>query len=206
MCVYVLRRSMFRRILPHIEGSRATGGQSPPGVSVTNVVIWRRPSFNDTKTTLKKVCEICSTNGSSMLKCSGCTCTYWCSRECQKKGWKYHKSACKNLKIDGGFDRDTLTNLKYAINLNINRSCLKTLLYVLLDVNTEKLILTLMIKMIHIWLLLNRLKNSFWMNVILYLENVQRMKIIFLSYFIMSLMDTNYILWLPFCLSQGARD
>ena len=90
------------------------------------------------------------TNASSMLKCSGCNCTYYCSKECQKKGWKYHKSTCKNLKIDGGFDRDTLTNLKYAINLNINRSCLKTLLYVLLDVNTEKLILTLMIKMIHI--------------------------------------------------------
>ena len=116
---------MFRRILPHIEGSRATGGQSPPGVSVTNVVIWRRPSFNDTKTTLKKVCEMCHTNGSSMLKCSSCNCTYYCSRECQKRAWKYHKSAYKNLANSGGFDRDTHNNIKCGINLNINRSCFK---------------------------------------------------------------------------------
>jgi hypothetical protein len=72
----------------------------------------------------------------------------------QKIGWKDHKSACKNLKIDGGFDRDTHTNIKYGINLNINRSCFKNSIvrgqYVLLDVNTGKLILTLMIKMIHI--------------------------------------------------------
>ena len=112
MCVYVLRRSMFRRILPPIEGASATG------VSVG--VIWRRPSFNDTKTTLKKVCEMCHTNGSSMLKCSGCNCTYYCSRECQKRAWKYHKFVCKNLNIDGGFDRDIYTNIKYAINWNVN--------------------------------------------------------------------------------------
>jgi hypothetical protein len=37
--------------------------------------------------TLKKVCEMCDTNRSSMLKCSGCNCTYYCSKECQKKGW-----------------------------------------------------------------------------------------------------------------------
>jgi hypothetical protein len=101
-----------------------TGGQAS---SVCNGVrvIWSRPSFNDTKTTLKKVCEICNTNGSSMLKRSGCNCTYYCSRECQKKGWKYHKSACKNLKIDGGFDRDTFTNIKFAINWNIKSPCFK---------------------------------------------------------------------------------
>jgi hypothetical protein len=32
---------------------------------------------------------------------------------------------CKNLKIDGGFDRDTFTNIKYAINWNINHDCFK---------------------------------------------------------------------------------
>ena len=121
--MYVLRRSMFKRILPHIEGASATGGQAPPGVSVG--VIWRRPSFNDTKTTLKKVCEMCHTNGSSMLKCSDCNCTYYCSRECQKKAWKYHKSACKNLANIGGFDRDIHNNIKCGIKLNMNRSCFK---------------------------------------------------------------------------------
>ena len=108
---------MFRRILPPIEGASATG------VSVG--VIWRRPSFNDTKTTLKKVCEMCHTNGSSMLKCSACNCTYYCTRECQKRAWKYHKSACKNLANSGGFDRDIHNNIKCGIKLNINRSCFK---------------------------------------------------------------------------------
>ena len=108
---------MFRRILPPIEGTSATG------VSVG--VMWRRPSFNDTKTTLEKVCEMRHTNGSSMLKCSDCNCTYYCSRECQKKAWKYHKYACKNLANSGGFDRDTHNNITCGINLNINRSCFK---------------------------------------------------------------------------------
>ena len=71
--------------VPHIEGVCASGGQAPPGVSVSVSVMWRRPSFNETKTTLKKVCEMCDTNRSSMLKCSGCNCTYYCSKECQKK-------------------------------------------------------------------------------------------------------------------------
>ncbi len=44
--MYVLRRSMFRRILPHIEGvphiegACASGGQAPPGVSVSVSVMW----------------------------------------------------------------------------------------------------------------------------------------------------------------------
>jgi hypothetical protein len=111
--------------VPHIEGAHATGGQAPPGVSVS--VIWRRPSFNYTKTTLKKVCEICDTNGSSMLKCSGCNCTYYCSKECQKKkGWKYHKSGCENLNNDDGmFDRVTNNNIRCGINFNIQRSGFK---------------------------------------------------------------------------------
>jgi hypothetical protein len=29
------------------------------------------------------------------------------------------------LKIDGGFDRDTFTNIKYAINWNVNLDCFK---------------------------------------------------------------------------------
>ena len=114
--------SMFRRILPHIQGARATGGQAP---SVRNGVRWRRPSFNETKRTLQKVCETCQTNGSSMLKCSGCKSTYYCSPECQKEAWKYHKSACKNLKNDGGFDRDTHNNIKCGLNLNINSKTFK---------------------------------------------------------------------------------
>ena len=106
---------MFRRILPPIEDVRAAGVG----------VIWRRPSFNDTKTTLKKVCEMCHTNGSSMSKCSGCNCTYYCSKQCQKRAWKYHKFVCKNLNIDGWFDRDIYTNIKYAIDWNVNLDCFK---------------------------------------------------------------------------------
>jgi hypothetical protein len=41
-----------------------------PGVSIG--VRWCRPSFNDTKGNLKRVCEICHVNASKMFKCSGC--------------------------------------------------------------------------------------------------------------------------------------
>jgi hypothetical protein len=61
-----------------------------------------------------------------MLKCSGCNCTYYCSKECQKIAWnKHHKSASKYLKNDGGFDRDTHNNIKCGLNLNINKSGFK---------------------------------------------------------------------------------
>ena len=57
-----------------------------------------------------------------MLKYSGCNCTYYCSAKCQKEDmYKYHKYACKNLKNDGGFDRDTNNNIKYGLNLNPKR-------------------------------------------------------------------------------------
>ena len=85
-----------------------------------------RLSFNDTKEKLKRVCELCNVNSSKMLKYSGCNCTYYCSAKCQKEDmYKYHKYACKNLKNDGGFDRDTHNNIKYGLNLNINSNTFK---------------------------------------------------------------------------------
>jgi hypothetical protein len=61
-----------------------------------------------------------------MLKYSGCNCTYYCSAKCRKEAWyKYHKYACKNLKNDGGFDRDTHNNIRYGLNLNINSNTFK---------------------------------------------------------------------------------
>ena len=35
------------------------------------------------------------------------------------------ESACKNLKNDGGFDRDTHNNIKFGLNLNINSKTFK---------------------------------------------------------------------------------
>ncbi len=52
-------------------------------------------------------------------------------------------------------------------------------------------------------------KEQFWMNVMDKVFWQRKMKIMYLSYFITSLISkpaSNYILWLLFCLSQGARD
>jgi len=91
---------MCSRILPHIEGA----GQAPPGVSV--IVRWRRPSINDTKTTLKKVCEICHTNGSSMLKYSGLIVPITAPKNVKKKPGNITSTHVIFLKNDGGLGYD----------------------------------------------------------------------------------------------------
>ena len=40
-------------------------------------------------------CEIKETN-IKFSKCSACKCTYYCSKECQKKDWSIHKKICNN--------------------------------------------------------------------------------------------------------------
>ena len=47
-------------------------------------------------------CEIKETNV-KFSKCSMCKCTYYCSKECQKKDWSMHKKICGNRK-----DNDTI--------------------------------------------------------------------------------------------------
>ena len=42
-------------------------------------------------------CSACGRISKSHLRCSGCRLVYYCNRNCQKDGWKHHKSNCKNL-------------------------------------------------------------------------------------------------------------
>ena len=49
-----------------------------------------------------KKCFACGSYGGEegkLLKCSGCLCVFYCSKECQKSNWKIHKEQCKYLRI-----------------------------------------------------------------------------------------------------------
>lgn len=42
-------------------------------------------------------CDYCFKR-TNLFKCSGCSFVHYCDQECQKKGWKYHKIECPNIK------------------------------------------------------------------------------------------------------------
>eukprot|EP01083_Nonionella_stella_P112031 329069_1 len=42
-------------------------------------------------------CATCHKAGATS-RCTACKCTYYCSRDCQRKDWKQHKRICKMLK------------------------------------------------------------------------------------------------------------
>eukprot|EP00978_Attheya_sp_CCMP212_P043708 scaffold289889_cov48-Attheya_sp.AAC.1 len=41
-------------------------------------------------------CDCCGKESEGRLNCAGCTCVFYCSKECQRRDWKLggHKSAC----------------------------------------------------------------------------------------------------------------
>ena len=48
------------------------------------------------------ICFVCGElqgkNGGSLMKCGSCHTGRYCSKQCQKKYWKYHKPQCQMLK------------------------------------------------------------------------------------------------------------
>ena len=46
-------------------------------------------------TTKLAKCANCAKEGAKMLTCSVCKKTAYCSRECQKEDWQFHKRTCK---------------------------------------------------------------------------------------------------------------
>jgi hypothetical protein len=43
---------------------------------------------------LSDYCSGCGTSGCQMMDCGRCKSVRYCSRECQRKQWKFHKSSC----------------------------------------------------------------------------------------------------------------
>lgn len=39
-------------------------------------------------------CKVCSVICENMQKCSACKSVHYCSADCQRKDWKFHKTAC----------------------------------------------------------------------------------------------------------------
>jgi hypothetical protein len=62
-------------------------------------------------------CKLCGNHTSKMYHCSICTSVSYCSKECQEKDWKDHKTQCKRLVelkqkiIDSGLRKATLNKL-----------------------------------------------------------------------------------------------
>ena len=52
-----------------------------------------RPFWADTQ----KCCFYCSNREGDKMSCSRCKCAVYCSRICQKKAYKYHKSHCARV-------------------------------------------------------------------------------------------------------------
>ncbi|CAG2118505.1 unnamed protein product [Medioppia subpectinata] len=42
-----------------------------------------------------KYCDNCLKQSDQLKRCSKCLYMYYCSKECQKNDWKYHKNECK---------------------------------------------------------------------------------------------------------------
>ena len=55
---------------------------------------------------LERYCHVCRVAESGVNKfkmCANCQCVYYCSKSCQLKGWKQHKTVCdaiSHLKVD----------------------------------------------------------------------------------------------------------
>ena len=55
---------------------------------------------------LERYCHVCRVAESGVNKfkmCANCQCVYYCSKSCQLKGWKQHKTVCdaiSQLKVD----------------------------------------------------------------------------------------------------------
>ena len=57
----------------------------------SNNTVYGRPARGRLTRVIK--CEVCSIK--SVFKCAGCGCSYYCSKEHQKRDWKRHKRFCK---------------------------------------------------------------------------------------------------------------
>ena len=43
-------------------------------------------------------CDLCTSTKCNLMRCGRCKKVHYCSRECQRKGWKLHKQSCKLCK------------------------------------------------------------------------------------------------------------
>ena len=94
--IALARRCGFFTEAPAGVHGPASGGCTPEDVEAFGLpsVAARFPAFNAT------MCSECldGNQGQKLLNCSGCKSAVYCSSECQKKAWPFHKAACKAIK------------------------------------------------------------------------------------------------------------
>ncbi|KAK9899884.1 hypothetical protein P389DRAFT_164967 [Cystobasidium minutum MCA 4210] len=65
-------------------------------VKVRTDTVKRHNSKEAIESPMYAFCAHCFKVSTTHQRCSGCTVAYYCSAECQKKGWKLHKTECKD--------------------------------------------------------------------------------------------------------------
>ena len=58
-----------------------------------------------------KMCSVCYKRGKGNKQCASCKIPYYCSQECQKLGWKSHKTRCKSAPGYEGDDMETVSEV-----------------------------------------------------------------------------------------------
>lgn len=87
-------------------------------------------SLNNSIRDITRTCEVCRKIQEDMKKCSKCKAVRYCSQDCQKKDWSYHKTICatkeqKKLIIDDILDvcrnmkiaKDAKISLQFIVNV-----------------------------------------------------------------------------------------
>ena len=76
-----------------------------------------------------KYCSICKQSFETISSCVKCKCIRYCSKDCQRKDWPYHKNYCESFSKFWASERDKFEKLgeplsskmlEYMLSANVN--------------------------------------------------------------------------------------
>ncbi|CAG2102951.1 unnamed protein product [Medioppia subpectinata] len=66
-----------------------------------------------------KYCDNCMKRSDQLKRCAKCLHMYYCSKECQKNDWKYHKNECKLYRDDDIWSSLQTVDIRYRFLLRL---------------------------------------------------------------------------------------